>query len=102
MYKKIFLCLGLSLGIVLVSNQQNISAFAVDSTSFEQYTPFHWEAISDVDKTLQHEKVKDLNKKAIDQSKIGNDHYTAAIKKMHNKNYAAAIAEFKNAMKSFA
>ena len=101
MYKKIFLCLGLSLGIVLVSNQQNISAFAVDSTSFEQYTSFHWEAISDVDKTLQHEKVKDLNKKAIDQSKIGNDHYAAAIKKMHNKNYAAAIAEFKNAMKRY-
>ena len=101
MYKKIFLCLGLSLGVVLISNQQNISAFAVDSTSFEEYTPFHWKAISDVDKTLQHEKVKDLNKKAIDQSKIGNDHYDAAIKKMHNKNYAAAIAEFKNAMKRY-
>lgn len=101
MYKKIFLCLGLSLGTVLIPNQQNISAFAVDSTYFQQHTPFHWEVISDVDKTLQHEKLKDLNKKAIDQSKIGNDHYSTAIRKMHNKNYAVAIAEFKNAMKRY-
>ena len=49
----------------------------------------------------QHEKAKDLNKRAIDQAKIGNDHYEAAIKKMRNKDYMAAIAEFKNAMKRY-
>ena len=65
MYKKIFLSLGLALGIVLISNQQKISATVVDSTTFEQYTPFHWEAISDVDKVLQHEKLKGLNKELI-------------------------------------
>ena len=101
MYKKILLVLGLSLGISLFANQQMLKASMVDSTSFEQYTPFHWEVISDVDKVMQHEKVKDLNKRAIDQSKIGNDHYETAIKKMRNKDYMAAIAEFKNAMKRY-
>ena len=101
MYKKIFLSLGLALGIVLISNQQKISANVVDSITSEQYTPFHWEVISDVDKILQHEKMKELNKRAIDQSKIGNDHYSTAIKKMRNKDYAIAIAEFRNAMKRY-
>ena len=101
MYKEILLVLGLSLGIVLISNQQMLKAAIVDSATTEQYIPFHWEAISDVDKILQHENIKDLNKRAIDQSKIGNDHYEIAIKKMRNKDYLVAIAEFKNAMKRY-
>ena len=101
MYKKILLVVGLSLGISLFANQQMLKAAMVDSTSFEQYTPFYWEVISDVDKLLQHENMKDLNKRAIDQSKIGNDHYEIAIKKMRNKDYLVAIAEFKNAMKRY-
>ena len=101
MYKKICLSLVCSLAISLLPNQQMLKATTVDSTVSEQYTPFHWEVISDVDKVMQHEKVKDLNKRAIDQSKIGNGHYEAAIKKMRNKDYMAAIAEFKNAMKRY-
>ena len=101
MYKKIFLILGLSLGIVLISNQQILKAAIVDSTTTEQYTPFHWEAISDVDKILQHENMKGLNKRAVDQSKIGNEHYEIAIKNMRNRDYLVAIAEFKYAMKRY-
>ena len=101
MYKKICLSLVCSLAISLLPNQQMLKATTVDSTVSEQYTPFHWEVISDVDKVMQHEKVKDLNKRAIDQSKIGNDHYETAIKKMRNKDYMVAIAEFKNAMKRY-
>ena len=101
MYKKICLSLLFSLAISVFPNQKMLKAATVDSTISEQYSPFHWEVISDVDKVMQYEKVKDLNKRAIDQSKIGNDHYKAAIKKMTNKNYMAAIAEFKNAMKRY-
>jgi len=101
MYKKIFLSLGLILGVSLFSNQQMLKAAIVDSATAEQYTPFYWEVISDVDKVMQHEKMKDLNKRAIDQSKIGNEHYEVAIKKMRNKDYLVAIAEFKNAMKRY-
>ena len=101
MYKKICLSLVFSLVISVFPNQKMLKAATVDSTISEQYTPFHWEVISDVDKVMQYEKVKDLNKRAIDQSKIGNDHYKAAIKKMTNKDYLSAIAEFKNAMKRY-
>ena len=101
MYKKICLSLVFSLAISLFPNQQMLKATIVDSTVSEKYTPFHWEVISDVDKIMQHEKVKDLNKRAIDQSKIGNEHYESAIKKMRNKDYMVAIAEFKNAMKRY-
>ena len=101
MYKRICLSLVFSLVISVFPNQKMLKAATVDSTISEQYTPFHWEVISDVDKAMQYEKVKDLNKRAIDQSKIGNDHYKAAIKKMTNKDYMAAIAEFKNAMKRY-
>lgn len=101
MRKKICLTLVFSIAILLFSNQQIINATTIDSTSFKQYTPFHWEAISDVDKVMQYEKAKDLNKRAIDQSKIGNDHYKSGVKQMNNKNYMAAIAEFKNAMKRY-
>ncbi len=101
MYKKIFLSLGLILGIALFANQKMLATTITDSTTTEQYTPFYWDVISDVDKVLQHEKMKDLNKRAIDQSKIGSEHYETAVKKMQNKDYLVAIAEFKNAMKRY-
>ena len=101
MYKQIFLVLSLILGITVVSEQQRLIAATSDSSAIEKYTPFHWEAISDVDKVLQHENMKNLNKKAIDQTKIANKHYETAIKKMHNKDYSIAIEEFKNAMKRY-
>ena len=101
MYKKIFLSLGLILGISLFANQKMLATTITDSTTTEQYTPFYWDVISDVDKVLQHEKMKDLNKRAIDQSKIGSKHYETAVKKMQNKDYLVAIAEFKNAMKRY-
>ena len=66
MYKKIFLSLGLILGISLFANQKMLATTITDSTTTEQYTPFYWDVISDVDKVLQHEKMKDLNKRAID------------------------------------
>jgi tetratricopeptide (TPR) repeat protein len=101
MYKKIFLSLGLTLMISLFANQKMLATTITDSTTTEQYTPFYWDVISDVDKVLQHEKMKDLNKRAIDQSKIGSEHYETAVKKMQNKDYLVAIAEFKNAMKRY-
>ncbi len=100
-YKQIFLVIGIVFGLSFSTEQQSIKAATIDSTTTEQFTPFHWEAISDVDKVLQHEKVKDLNKRAIDQSKIANEHYTAAVKKMRNKDYNAAIEELKSAMKRY-
>ncbi|MBC8266541.1 MAG: hypothetical protein H8E84_06195 [Flavobacteriales bacterium] len=101
MYKKIFLVFSISLGLCFLSGQQNLNAASADSTTIEQFTPFYWEAISDVDKVLQHERMKDLNKRAIDQSKIANEHYQTAVKKMQNKDYAIAIEEFKSAMKRY-
>ncbi len=101
MDKKIFLSLGLILGISLFANQKMLATTITDSTTTEQYTPFYWDVISDVDKVLQYEKMKDLNKRAIDQSKIGSEHYETAVKKMQNKDYLVAIAEFKNAMKRY-
>ena len=101
MYKKLFFVIGLILGLSFLNEGQNLNAAIIDSTTSQQYTPFHWNAISDVDKVLQHEKMKDLNKRAIDQSKKANEHYETAVKKMRNKDYNAAIEEFKNAMKRY-
>ena len=85
MYKKLFFVIGLILGLSFLNEGQNLNAAIIDSTTSQQYTPFHWNAISDVDKVLQHEKMKDLNKRAIDQSKKANEHYEIAVKKMRNK-----------------
>ena len=101
MYKQLFLVVGLVFGLSFLTERQNLNAAIIDSTISKQYTPFHWDAISDVDKVLQHEKTKDLNKRAIDQSKKANEHYEAAVKKMRNKSYNAAIEEFKSAMKRY-
>ena len=58
MYKKILLSFGLVLGILLISSQQQISARAIDSTTFKQYKPFHWEIISNMPSI---EDIKDLS-----------------------------------------
>lgn len=100
MYKKLFI-IGLIFGLSLLTARQNVNAAIIDSTTYKHYTPFHWNAISDVDKVLKHEKTKNLNKRALDQSKKANGHYEAAVKKMRNKNYNAAVEEFKSAMKRY-
>ena len=101
MCKKLFLVIGFIFGLSFLTERQVLNAAIIDSTTFEQYTPFHWEVISDVDKVLQHEKTKDLNKRSLDQSKKANEHYETAVKKMRNKDYNVAIEEFKSAMKRY-
>ena len=86
---------------ILFTGTFYINAISIDSTNIENLIPYSWSPISDVDKVLQHENMKNLNKKAIDQTKIANKHYETAIKKMHNKDYSIAIEEFKNAMKRY-
>lgn len=97
---KVFLAIILLVSLKLFSPQHNLSAAIADS-SFAKYTPFHWEAISDVDKVLQHENAKNLNKKVLDQTKLGNESYTAGVNKMQEKNYIAAIEDFKEALKKY-
>jgi len=72
-----------------------------DSTKIEHLTPYTWQPISDVDKVLQYENTKDISKRSIDQSKLAGNHYTAAVELMKNKEYTAAINEFKSAMKRY-
>ena len=72
-----------------------------DTTKTEDLTAYTWQPISDVDKVLQYVNAKDLSKRTIEQSKKGGEHYTLAIDLMKNKEYPAAINEFKNAMKRY-
>ena len=61
--------------------------------------PFDWKPISGVEKILQYEKeVKKRTKQQVDLAK---KHYDAAINLMNNKEYSAAITEFKAAMKNY-
>ena len=72
-----------------------------DTTKIENLVAYTWQPISDIDKILQYEKTKDLSKRSIDQSKKAAVHYTAAVELMRNKEYTAAINEFKSAMKRY-
>ena len=72
-----------------------------DTTKIEDLVAYTWQPISDVDKVLQYENTKDISKRSIDQSKLAGEHYTLAIELMKNKEYNAAINEFKSAMKRY-
>jgi len=72
-----------------------------DTTKIEDLVAYTWQPISGVDDVLQYEKTKDLSKRSIDQSKLAGEHYTAAVELMKNKEYTAAIEEFKSAMKRY-
>jgi hypothetical protein len=79
--------------------------FAINSISDTSYvdglTAFDWSPISDVEKVLQYENQKDIKKRTITNVKKAEDHYVAAYKLMANKEYQAAITEFKAAMKIY-
>jgi len=72
-----------------------------DTTKIEDLVAYTWQPISDVDKVLQYENTKDISKRSIDQSKLAGEHYTLAVELMKNKEYTAAINEFKSAMKRY-
>ena len=78
-----------------------VVASAIDTSYTAGLTAFKWTPISDVDKVMQYEKQKDLTKRSIGQAKLAADNYTAAISSMKNKEYLAAITEFKAAMKRY-
>ena len=79
--------------------------FAANSISDTSYidglTAFDWSPISDVEKVLQYENQKDLSKRTIDNVNKAKAHYVDAYKLMINKEYNAAITEFKAAMKIY-
>jgi tetratricopeptide (TPR) repeat protein len=82
-----------------------INIFATNSISDTSYTDgltaFYWSPISDVEKVLQYENQKDIMKRTIDNVKKAKIHYLDAYKLMTNKEFNAAITEFKAAMKKY-
>jgi tetratricopeptide (TPR) repeat protein len=90
-----------SVAILLFTVTISANTALNDTTKTEDLIPYSWEPISDVDKALQYENTKDISKRSIDQSKKAAVHYTAAVELMKNKEYTAAINEFKNAMKRY-
>ena len=75
---------------------------AISDTSYtDGLTAFDWSPISDVEKVLDYENQKDLSKRTIDNVKKAKTHYVDAYKLMSNKEYEAAITEFKAAMKIY-
>ena len=90
-----------SLAIVTFAISFTLKAISIDSTNITNLVAFDWHSISDIDKVLQYENTKTLTKRSIDQSKLAGEHYTAAISLMNNKEYPAAIIEFKAAMKRY-
>ena len=81
------------------------SILAANSISDTSYTSeliaFDWSPISDVEKTLQYENQKDINKRTIANVKKAEAHYVDAYILMAKKEYDAAITEFKAAMKTY-
>ncbi len=76
-------------------------ASTIDSSYTKGLIAFDWKPISDADKIMQYENEKKLTKRAIDQSKLAAENYTAAVSLMKNKEYIVAIKEFKAAMKRY-
>ena len=76
-------------------------ASTIDSSYTKGLTAFDWAPISDADKIMQYENEKKLTKRAIDQSKLAAENYTAAVSLMKNQEYIAAIKEFQAAMKRY-
>ena len=76
-------------------------ASTIDTSFIEGISAFEWKPISDVDKTMQYEKQKNLTKRSIDQAKLAAGHYTLAIESMKKQEYIAALKEFQAAMKRY-
>ena len=76
-------------------------AFSIDSSYTEGLRAYDWIPISDVEKTMQYENQKNLTKRAVDQTKLAAEHYKSGVNLMKNKEFAAAITEFKAAMKRY-
>ena len=90
-----------SVAILLFTVSFTANAAISDTTKIADLVAYTWYPISDVDKVLQYENTKEINKRSIDQSKMAGEHYSAAIKLMNKKEYSAAIKEFKSAMKRY-
>ena len=90
-----------SVAILLFTVTISANTALNDTTKTKDLIPYSWEPISDIDKALQYENTKDISKRSIDQSKKAAVHYTAAVELMRNKEYTAAINEFKSAMKRY-
>jgi len=88
--------------ITLVTFTSSITASNLDSTLYtSNLKAYTWEPISDVKDILQYENPKNLTKRAIDQSKLAEVHYSSAVELMKKKEYTSAINEFKSAMKRY-
>ena len=90
-----------SVAILLFAVSFTANAAITDTTKIDDLVAYTWQPISDVDKVLQYENSKNISKRSIDQSKLAGVHYTAAVDLMEKKEYAAAINEFKSAMKRY-
>ena len=90
-----------SLGLIVFATNIFASISAIDTSYTDGITAFEWSPISDVDKILQYENQKDISKRTIDQAKKAEEHYVAAFNLMENKEYDAALIEFKAAMKRY-
>jgi len=90
-----------SLAIIVSTTNIFASISAIDTSYTKGITAFDWSPISDVEKILQYENQKDISKRTIDQTKKAGEHYVAAFELMKNKEYNAALIEFKAAMKRY-
>ncbi len=92
----------LFLAILLAFSTSNkANTLVSDSTNNADLIAYEWSPISDIEKIFQHENSKKLTKRSIDQSKLAEPHYIAAVDLMVKKEYGAAINEFKSAMKRY-
>ena len=90
-----------SLALIVFATNIFASISAIDTSYTDGITAFEWSPISDVEKILQYENQKDISKRTIDQAKKAEDHYVTAFNLMENKEYDAALIEFKAAMKRY-
>ena len=87
---------------ILLFTTNTFAASSISDTSYiDGLTAFDWSPISDVEKILQYENQKDLSKRTIANVKKAKTHYIDGYKLMNNKEYQAAITEFKSAMKIY-
>ena len=90
-----------SLALIVFATNIFASMSPIDTSYTEGITAFEWSPISDVEKILQYENQKNITKRTIDQAKKAEEHYVAACRLMENKEYDAALIEFKAAMKRY-
>ena len=88
--------------VILLFSANIFASNSISDTSYaDGLTAFYWSPISDVEKVLRYENLKNISKRSIDQSKLAGEHYSAAIELMNKKEYTTAIKEFKSAMKRY-